>query len=303
MSIPGETPNPYARPQPPQPPQPPQQGGPPPGPYGHVPQQSPQPPQGQPHHPPPYAQPTMPGVPMGGYGPAGMATGVPPVGPAGGGARGKGWLWGLGGAVVASAVWAGALLATGGSDGEAKADLAGYRYTTDLCGPTDSQTFEDAGYKEKSETGSTNPQHSSSQDPALDSMTCNIDYEPSASSSGDYSSVWLYTTASLHKKSDPGPEFEAQYRAYEDQKTSTYSYKVSAVSGLGDEAYVVTQTNKSSSDTGAYVILGVREGWMTYQSTWSEFVSSSSSADAKSSKEATEMLKDSAKATLAKLKG
>ena len=77
---------------------------------------------------------------------------------------------------------------------------------------------------------------------------------------------------------------------------------MSEVDDLGDEAYVVTQQSTSSSDTGAYVILGVREGWMTYQATWSEYVSSSSSADAMSSREATEMLEKSARATLAKLK-
>ncbi|WP_079260461.1 hypothetical protein [Streptomyces malaysiensis] len=250
----------------------------------------------------------MPSVPVGGgYGPMGMAPGAPPTGfgggSGGGGGGGKGWLWGLGGAVVASAVWAGVLFATGGFDGDAaEADLAGYRYTTNLCTPTDTQSFKDSGYQQKDGTGSTsNPQHSSSENPALDSMTCNIDFEPNAASSSDYSSVWLYTTASLHKKTDPAPEFEAQYRAYEDQKTSSYSYQVSPVSGLGDEAYVVKQEGRTSS-TGAYVILAVRDGWMTYQSTWSEYVSSSASATAKTPEEATDMLKKSAKATLEKMK-
>ncbi|OPF78091.1 hypothetical protein VT50_0219820 [Streptomyces antioxidans] len=257
----------------------------------------------------------MPSVPLGGYGygyghghgpmgAPGMPADAPPVGPGGGGS-GKGWLWGLGGAVVASAVWAGVLFATGGFDGkEAEADLAGYRYTTDLCGSTDSQAFKDSGYEHKDGNGSSsNPQHSSSESPALDSMTCNIDFEPSDASSSDYSSVWVYTTASLHKKTDPGPEFEAQYRAYEDQKTSTYSYAVSPVRGLGEEAYVVRQESKrSTSNTGAYVILAVRDGWMTYQSTWSEYVSTSSGTSAKTPEEATEMLKKSAKATLEKMK-
>ncbi|WP_241787507.1 hypothetical protein [Streptomyces sp. PRh5] len=258
----------------------------------------------------PYAQPTMPSVPLGGgYGPMGapgIPPGAPPMGSGGGaGGGGKGWLWGLGGAVVASAVWAGVLFATGGFDGNgAEADLAGYRYMTNLCGSTDPQAIEDSGYKQKDESGSSsNPQHSSSENPALDSMTCNIDFEPSGASTSDYSSVWLYTTASLHKKTDPGPEFEAQYRSYEDQKTSTYSYEVSPVRGLGEEAYVVRQESKSStSNTGAYVILAVRDGWMTYQSTWSEYVSTSSSASAKTPEEATEMLRKSAKATLEKMK-
>ncbi|EFL26171.1 hypothetical protein SSOG_05885 [Streptomyces himastatinicus ATCC 53653] len=77
---------------------------------------------------------------------------------------------------------------------------------------------------------------------------------------------------------------------------------MSEVDGLGDEAYVVTQQSTSSSDAGAYVILGVREGWMTYQSTWSEYVSSSSSDDPMTTDEATEMLEKSARATLTKMK-
>ncbi|MFI0818082.1 hypothetical protein ACH4TX_16910 [Streptomyces sp. NPDC021098] len=314
MSIPGDTPNPYGPPQPPpQPPLPPQQNAqpqppsqqsaPPPGSYGQPPQPSP--------HAPAYAQPTMPGVPAvsampggqqpgGGYGPYGAPP--PPPGGGAGGGGGKGWLWALGGAVVASAVWAGVVFATGGFDGEPKADLAGYGYRSNLCASTDLEAIKDAGYEQKDTSSSTNPRHSASRDPALDSMTCQIDFEPSDASSSDYSSSWLSTTAGLHRKTDPEPEFEAQYRSYEDQRTSSYTYKVSPVDDLGDEAYVVTQENTGSSDTGAYVILGVREGWMTYQSTWSEYVSSSSSADPMTTSEATEMLEKSARATLEKLK-
>ncbi|MFI0778184.1 hypothetical protein [Streptomyces sp. NPDC021212] len=315
MSIPGETPNTYGPPQPPQPPlppqqnpqpqPPPQQGAPPPGSYGHPQQPSP--------HAPAYAQPTMPGVPAmpagptgqvgGEYGPYAVPAPPPPGGGAGGGSRGgKGWLWALGGVVVASAVWAGVVFATGGFGGEPKADLAGYGYTRNLCASTDLKAVEDAGYEQKDTSGSSNPRHSASRDPALDSMTCQIDFEPTDASSSDYTSEWLSTTADLHRKTDPEPEFEAQYRSYEDQRTSSYTYRVSEVDDLGDEAYVVTQQNTGSSNTGAYVILGVREGWMTYQATWSEYVSSSSSADAMSSREATEMLEKSARATLAKMK-
>lgn len=256
----------------------------------------------------------MPGIPGpppgpvgGGYGAYGAPSPMPPgpgVGGGGGGGAGggKGWLWALGGAVVASAVWAGVLFATGGFDGEPDADLAGYSYTSNLCASTDLEAIEDAGYEQKDSTSSSNPRHSSSRAPALDSMSCSIDFEPTDASTSDYSSEWLSTTAGLHRKTDPEPEFEAQYRQYEDQRTSSYTYKVSEVDGLGDEAYVVTQQSTGSSDTGAYVILGVREGWMTYQSTWSEYVSSSSSADPMTTEEATEMLEKSARATLAKLK-
>ncbi|MEU5026457.1 hypothetical protein [Streptomyces milbemycinicus] len=326
MSIPGESPNPYGPPQQPQPPQP-GAPAPQPNPYAQGPQQGQSPQQQSPY---PYAQPTMPampavtGMPPGppgppappgaggwstpetaagaGYGPMGVQPPMPPAGPGNPGGRGKGWLWALGGAVVASAVWAGVVFSTGGfGSDEKKADLGTYQYASNLCSSSDLAPIEDASFKEKDSTSGTNPQHSSSEDPAMDSMTCNVDYEPSSSSSSDYSSAWLYTTAYLHRKTDPTPEFKATYMSYKNQKTSTTHYKVSEVSGVGDEAYVVAQEYESTSNTSAYVILGVRDGWMTYQTTWSQYASSSSDNPVKSNAEITEMLKASAKGTLEKL--
>ncbi|MES4901919.1 MULTISPECIES: hypothetical protein [unclassified Streptomyces] len=324
MSIPGETPNPYGPPQQPQPPQP---GAPAPqhNPYAQGPQQG-QSPQQSPY---PYAQPTMPAMPAvtamppgppgppgaggwstpetaagAGYGPMGTQQPMPPAGPGGTGGRGggKGWVWALGGAVVASAVWAGVVFSTGGfGSTEKKADLGSYQYAGNLCTSSDFSPIENASFKEKDSTSGANPQHSSSEDPAMDSMTCNVDYEPSSSSSGDYSSAWLYTTAYLHRKTDPAPEFKATYMSYKNQKTSSTHYKVSKVSGVGDEAYVVAQEYEGTSNTSAYVILGVRDGWMTYQTTWSQYASSSSDSPIKSNSEITEMLKESAKGTLEKL--
>lgn len=327
MSISGDTPNPYGQPQQPQPAQP---GTPPvaqPNPYSQGPQQA-QPSQPSPY---PYAQPTMPampavtGMPPGppgppgaggwstpetaagagygaGYGPMGAQPPMPTPPTGSGGGSGKGWLWALGGAVVASAVWAGVVFSTGGfGSSEKKADLGSYQYASNLCSSSDFSPIEDASFKEKTSTSGTNPQHSSSEDPAMDSMTCNVDYEPSSSSTDDYSSAWLYTTAYLHRKTDPTPEFKATYMSYKNQKTSTTHYKVSKVSGVGDEAYVVAQEYESSSNTSAYVILGVRDGWMTYQTTWSQYASSSSGTPVKSNTEITEMLKASAKGTLEKL--
>ncbi|MEU1662596.1 hypothetical protein ABZ547_03120 [Streptomyces sparsogenes] len=314
MSIPGESPNPYGPPQQPQPPQP-GVPAPQPNPYSQGPQQQ---------SPYPYAQPTMPAMPAvtapppgpagsggwstpetapgGGYGPMGAQPPMPPAGPGGPSGGSKGWLWALGGAVVASAVWAGVVFSTGGfGSGEKEADLGTYQYASDLCASSDFTPIENASFKEKDSTSGSNPQHSSSKDPAMDSMTCNVDYEPSTSSSGDYSSAWLYTTAYLHRKTDPTPEFKATYMSYKNQKTSSTHYKVTKVSGVGDEAYVVAQEYEGSSNSSAYVILGVRDGWMTYQTTWSQYASSSSDNPVKSNSEITEMLKESAKGTLEKL--
>lgn len=241
---------------------------------------------------------------MGGYGLAGAPPLMPPPPPDVRGSGSRNWLWGLGGALIASAVWAVAVFAVGGFGGDPKPDLAGYSYRSNLCSATDSTPFEDAGFDRSEATGSVpNPDHHGSQYPTLDSMTCNLEFSPTSDSADDYSSAWVYTSASLHKKTDPQPEFEAQYRSYENQETSTYTYTVKNVTDIGDEAYLVTQRRTaSSSSDGGYLILAVRDGWMTYSATWSEYVSSSSSASAVSDSEATEMLKKSAEATLAELR-
>ncbi|KUJ70738.1 hypothetical protein ACZ90_02040 [Streptomyces albus subsp. albus] len=246
----------------------------------------------------------------GGYPPgAPGAPGAPlPPAPPGGGRGGsrKGLIWGLGGALVASAAWAGAIFATGGfGDDEATADLAGYRYAGDLCDVSDFSPFIDGKYKkDEPDSDEQNPEHDGSEHPALDVMDCNMDFKRD-DATDTYSSAWLYTTVQLHKKSDPQPEFEATYRAYENQRSGSTSHKVKAVTGVGDEAYLVTQVDKEGSADGDYMILAVRDGWLTYSLTWSEYVSSSSSSSPSTgatSDEIEDMLKKSATATLAKLK-
>ncbi|MFI8995154.1 hypothetical protein [Streptomyces sp. NPDC053542] len=311
MSNSGEQPNPYAQqpPQPPQGPPPPPPAGPQPGnPYGQVPQQNPY---AQPQHQPPagYGYPAA--APHGAPGPT--MPGVGPAGPAGygGGPGGTGgrkgmpsWLWALGGAVVASAVWAGVLAATGGLGGEPSPDLRGYRYQSDLCRSTSWTPFEDARFKMEdsstSDSSGENPEASGHQDPALDSMWCNADLVSEDAGDNDYSSTLVYSKAFLHKKTDPAPEFAAQYRSYAQERSSTH-YKVEPVRGLGDEAYLVTREEAADSK-GSYVVLGVRDGWLTYETTWSSY-STSDSTRQPDSTEVADMLRTSAKETLAKLKG
>lgn len=313
MSHSGEQGNPYAQ-QPP-PPQGPQPGNP----YGQVPQQQnpyaqqqggPQGAYGYPAAPP--SAPPMAGGPgtPGPVGPGGY--GVPGQGgPGGPGGSGKGvpaWLWAVGGAVVASAVWAGTLFATGGfGSQEPVADLRGYTYKSDLCSVTSWTPFEDARFDlEDSNTSSSsgeNPEASGVQHAALDSMWCNADLVQPDADPDDYASTFVYTKAFLHKKSDPAPEFAAQYSAYEQQKSSI-DYKVAPVQGIGDEAYLVTRSESagSSESKSSYVILGIRDGWMTYEITWSSY-STSDSSSLPGNAQVSEMLQSSAKETLAKLKG
>ncbi|MFC0597486.1 hypothetical protein [Streptomyces palmae] len=300
MSIPGDQPNPYAQ-------QPPQQPHGQPNPYAQVPGQQ---------QPNPYAQPTLPSVPLtpapGGYGPGAPdapgapAAPQPPVPPGGGqGAGRKGLVWGLGGAVVASAVWAGAIFATGGfDDDKPTADLAGYSYTGNLCEATDFSPFTDGKYKEDEPSSEEqNPEHNGTEHEALDVMNCDMDFKRD-DSTDSYSSAWLYTNVQLHKKSNPQPEFQATYQAYENQRSGSTAHKVKEITGIGDEAYLVTQVDKEGSTDGDYMILAVRDGWLTYSLTWSEYVSSSSgsSSSGATAEEIEGMLKRTATATLSKLK-
>ncbi|MFF8785638.1 hypothetical protein [Streptomyces sp. NPDC015125] len=296
MSISGDQNNPYAQPQP--------------NPYGQVPApQNPVPTQQN-----PYAQQAIPPGQNGGYGYPAPGVPAPPIGPPagapvavpGGAGRGpSGWLWAAGGVVAASAIWASVLFATGGFSSAPSPDLAGYAYTSDLCGDTSMAPFENAHYKTKVNTGTAskdaNPQHSGAQLTSLDTMTCNVSFEQDGASTSAYSSTWLYNTATLHRKTDPTPEFADGYRSYEKQDTSV-GYKVEAVPGIGDEAYLVTRKDEGGTSSSSYVILGVRDGWMTYQSTWSSYASSSGGGKQPTATEVATMLKTSATETLKRLR-
>ncbi|GES29477.1 hypothetical protein AB0G60_07250 [Streptomyces angustmyceticus] len=298
MSHSGDQNNPYSQPQP--------------HPYGQVPApQNPVPPQQN-----PYAQQSIPQGQAGGYGypapgvpapPPGPPAGAPVTAPGGGAGRGvSGWLWALGGVVAASAIWGSVLFATGGFSSEPSPDLAGYAYTGDLCADTSLTPFENAHFRTKANTGTTskdaNPQHSGAQLASLDTMTCNVSFDQDGTSSSGYSSTWLYSTATLHRKTDPTPEFADTYRSYEKQDTSV-AYRVETVPGLGDEAYLVTRQDDASTSNSSYVILGVRDGWLTYQSTWSSYTSSSSGSTSNqpTATEVATMLKTSATETLKRL--
>ncbi|MGV4923842.1 hypothetical protein [Streptomyces sp. BHT-5-2] len=242
-------------------------------------------------------------------------------GGAGGGAGGRGvsgWLWAVGGAVAATAIGASVMFATGAFSPEPSPDLKGYAFRDDLCAATSLAPFANGHYKAKPSTGSgsgaasgsgpsgvsspPNPQHSGSRMNSMDSMWCNVSLSADKAGAGDYSSTWLYNSVTLHKKTDPRPEFGDVYRAYEKQQT-TVSYKVEPVTGLGDEAYLVTRNDSPGGGKSAYVVLAVRDGWLTYQSTWSSYTTANSTAKPPSSAELATMLETSAKETLKRLRG
>ncbi|MFI6035812.1 hypothetical protein ACIBBD_16890 [Streptomyces sp. NPDC051315] len=215
-----------------------------------------------------YAQPTLagqPGLPQPAnpylqqapYGPAA----VPPAGGGTGGA-GRAVLWVVVGALVASAAWAAGVFLIGGA--EADADLRGYTAPANLCTVADYSSFQDEYPEDDS-----SPSHNELQDPALDESYCSLSLKKSGST---YSDAYLSIEVGLHKETDPGPEFTARWRNYGESRSG---YEVDTVTGIGDEAYLVSEDTTDSSDSGSMdATLAVRDGWVTYTMNYSVYLSS-----------------------------
>ncbi|MGV9323050.1 hypothetical protein [Streptomyces sp. NPDC003660] len=198
----------------------------------------------------PYAQPPQ-------YGP-------PPMPPTAGGsgAAGRAVLWAIVGAVVASAAWAAGVFLIGAT--ASAADLRGYAAPSDLCSRADYNSFKDEYTADDS-----TPTHSSLKDSALDESYCSASLKKPGSS---YADAYLSIQLDLHKKTDPGPEFTATWKNYEDSHTG---YDVGPVEDIGDEAYLVTRDTTSGTSSGSrYATLAVRDGWVTYTMSYSAYLSS-----------------------------
>lgn len=238
---------------------------------GH-PQPTPASQQGQPGQPGQqgfYHQPTLAGLPsqpqpqpgnpylqQHPYGPA-------PVPPSGGGrAAGRAVLWAVVGAVVASAAWAAGVFLIRGDQGEA--DLRGYTAPANLCTGADYSSFK-AEYTGEAGT----PTHNELEDPALDDSYCSVSLKKAGST---YTDAYLSIRLELHKKTDPGPEFTARWKNYAESRTG---YDVDTVTGIGDEAYLVSEDTTGSSTSGSMdATLAVRDGWVTYEMSYSIYLSS-----------------------------
>ncbi|SMF45180.1 hypothetical protein [Streptomyces sp. Amel2xC10] len=260
-------------PQPPQQPEQPPEAPAPPSAYPYPNPQSPAPggpagfpPAPQSGQPPLYAQPTLVGVPAQQVNPYAQpgpypVVGTPPTGGSGGGA-GRAVLWAALGAVVASAAWAAGVFVIGGTGDDP--DLRGYKAPANLCTSADYSSFKDE-YPEKDGT----PTDNTLEDTALDQGYCSISLKKTGSS---YADAYLSVQLDLHKKTDPGPEFTAQWKNYDD---SHDGYDVDPVTGIGDEAYIVSEDTTNGTDSGSrYATLAVRDGWVTYTMGYSSYLSS-----------------------------
>ncbi|MFG2648741.1 hypothetical protein [Streptomyces sp. NPDC048436] len=277
---------------------------------------------GQPGQPNPYQQPPNPyqqppgAVPPQAYGqqpgPYGQQPGpygqppTPPAPPAGPRKPTPGWVWGLGGVVVASALWAGALFATGNlgsdsgsGDGE-KADLAGYQYAKNLCDASPLDAFK----KEyEIDSDSTSTTHYGSRQKGFDQSYCSRKLKDPEADADTYSSIYVYSTARWHKATDPQGEFASEQKAFEDQSQKTYGYKTKAVSGIGDEAYLVTEESRTTGkDSLTGMTLAVREGWFTIETHWSYYGGTDDKTEPPTATEVEEMLTSDTRAAMDGLK-
>jgi hypothetical protein len=183
------------------------------------------------------------------------------------------WWWALGGAVLASAVWAGALYLHP-VDGR-KPEMHGYRLDEDPC-PTVRLKALGAAISPKEPISGDEPELLN--DPALDRVRCFLSLRTMSWKGAKKSakSRWhtgysVGITVSLHKRTDPAAEFEAT-RGVTESVTGD-EVKVEKVPNLGDSAYLLTQDSGNAElrvmEGGAVFALSL-DAYTTYDGDGSE---------------------------------
>lgn len=184
------------------------------------------------------------------------------------------WWWALGGAVLASAVWAGALYLYPVDD--RKPEMHGYRLNEDPC-PTVRLKALGAAISPREPTSGVEPELLN--DPALDRVRCFLSLRAMSwkGAKKPVKSPWhtgysVRITVALHKRTDPAAEFEAM-RGVTESITTGDEMKVEKVPNLGDSAYLLTQDSGSAElrvlEGGAVFALGL-DAYTTYDGDGSE---------------------------------
>ncbi|MFF3031513.1 hypothetical protein ACFVS7_11005 [Streptomyces rubiginosohelvolus] len=189
-------------------------------------------------------------------------------GPAAGGRRWHGALWGVAGALTASAVWAAAVFGYGiGGDG--KPDARGYRVESDSCAAMELKELARALGEPDSEPAT---ELDGIEHPALHRIRCTVEFKELdlGARSSDDGSGWTMgyqasLTAELHKETDPRPEFEASSTLTEIEGSGVE--RVERVPDLGDRAYLLIMDDNSMRlnvvEGGAVMKLAL-SAWMSY---------------------------------------
>ncbi|MGW2053221.1 hypothetical protein ACWCOZ_04730 [Streptomyces sp. NPDC001840] len=149
------------------------------------------------------------------------------------------WVWALGGAVVASAIWAGGLYAYG----ETEPDLGGYRVSSNLC--LDAELPALSGLLGKRQS----PMAAADEQLAIDRAYCNLSLMPGRpnevkNDSRPRSYAAVNILYSLHKQTDPGPEFDATVTDLAPE--GSLERRVLRIPDLGERAYLVTDPSGDS---------------------------------------------------------
>ncbi|MET7694668.1 hypothetical protein ABZT06_43280 [Streptomyces sp. NPDC005483] len=147
------------------------------------------------------------------------------------------WLWALGGALTASALWAAGLhLLSPGNQGT---DLRGYRVDRESCRAARLASLrEELALKSAPDTA----RNELLRHPALDQVHCSLSFQ--GGSRAEPGGRWAVTTTigisvAVHKKADPRDEFEADRRVTDAGVVA--ADQVRAVPDLGDEAFVLVE--------------------------------------------------------------
>lgn len=153
------------------------------------------------------------------------------------GAR-RGWVWGVGGIVVASAAWAGGLQAYHAHHATGP-DLHGYALGASPCAGSTLKPLTDALKTDDAQAVSPAAVHLGE---ALDQIRCTLS-AASPLPHGGTARYEVFVTIDLHKQTDPKAEFEDQHDLNPVDISPVEA--TTTVPGLGDEAYLLTVSDQT----------------------------------------------------------
>ncbi|MER5735891.1 hypothetical protein ABT117_09465 [Streptomyces sp. NPDC002262] len=129
------------------------------------------------------------------------------------------WRWALGGALAASVLWGGGLYAYHAGQRQPEGvDLRGYESVEDLCERAELKGLE-AVLGDRSGSGGTGPYL---DEPAMSESSCSAEFGEGERQQG------VEITYTLHKQTDPGPEFAARAKQHD---------LTEPIGGVGEQAF------------------------------------------------------------------
>lgn len=150
------------------------------------------------------------------------------------------WLWAVGGAAAASVLWAGGLYGCTALG----PDLGGYRATENLCAEAELKGLTSVmGKPAEEDTMGMKSRHAT-----VDQASCSLSmrptgYEPPTDEDGNeiWSLPMVHFTYTLHKKTDPGPEFDGLVLAR--NEAGETGDEPRRTSGIGERGFVFSEVD------------------------------------------------------------